>query len=40
MSNYTTRNYKKILKIFVKSVYILLFRGILIIVQIKINVMK
>lgn len=39
MSNYTIKNYKIILKIFAKSVYIFLLRGI-IIVQNKINVIK
>ena len=39
MSNYTIKNYKIILKIFTKSVYIFLLRGIIIVTN-KINVIK
>ena len=39
MSNYTIKNYKIILKIFAKSVYIFLLRGIIIAPN-KINVIK
>lgn len=39
MSNYTIKNYKIILKIFAKSVYILLLYGIIIVTN-KINVIK
>ncbi len=39
MSNYTIKNYKKILKIFAKSVYIFLLGGIIIVPN-KINVIK
>lgn len=39
MSNYTIKNYKIILKIFVKSVYIFISRGIIIVPN-KINVIK
>ena len=39
MSNYTIKNYKIILKIFAKSVYIFLFHGIIIVPN-KIKVIK
>ena len=39
MSNYTIKNYKIILKIFAKSVYIFLLSGIIIVTN-KINVIK
>ena len=39
MSNYTIKNYKIILKIFAKSVYIFILRGIIIVPN-KINVIK
>ncbi len=39
MSNYTIKNYKIILKIFAKSVYIFLLHGIIIVPN-KINVIK
>lgn len=39
MSNYTIKNYKIFLKIFAKSVYIFLLRGIIIVTN-KINVIK
>lgn len=39
MSNYTIKNYKIILKIFAKSVYIFILRGIIIVTN-KINVIK